>query len=51
MKHTGKNFQFALTLGIVALFVANLLYGSVKIPAGEVFTILFGGASTHASWS
>ena len=51
MKHTGKNFQFALTLGIVALFVANLLYGSVKIPAGEVFTILFGGESTHASWS
>ena len=51
MKHTGKNFQFALTLGIVALFVANLLYGSVKIPAGEVFTILFGGESTHVSWS
>lgn len=51
MKHTGKNFQFALTLGIVALFVANLLYGSVKIPADEVFTILFGGESTHVSWS
>ena len=36
---------------IIALFTANLLYGSVKIPAGEVFHILFGGESTHATWS
>jgi len=50
-KSSTFNFQFALCLGIAVLFIANLLYGSVKIPAGEVFTILFGGESTHASWS
>lgn len=50
-KSSTFNSQFALCLGIVVLFIANLLYGSVKIPAGEVFTILFGGESTHASWS
>lgn len=51
LKSSTFNSQFALCLGIVVLFIANLLYGSVKIPAGEVFTILFGGESTHASWS
>ena len=51
LKSSTFNFQFALCLGIAVLFIANLLYGSVKIPAGEVFTILFGGESTHASWS
>ena len=37
--------------GIIILFVANLLYGSVRIPAGEVFSILLGGESAHPSWS
>ena len=37
--------------GIVILFVANLLYGSVRIPADEVFSILLGGESAHPSWS
>lgn len=36
---------------VAALFLANLLYGSVKIPASEVLTILFGGEATHPSWS
>ena len=37
-------------LCVMALFAANLLYGSVKIPAHEVVSILFGGESTHSSW-
>ena len=35
---------------VVVLFLANLLYGSVKIPTHEVFTILFGGESTQPAW-
>lgn len=38
-------------LCVVALFVANLLCGSVKIPVSEVFSILLGGDSSHSSWS
>lgn len=36
---------------IIVLFAANLLYGSVRIPASEVFHILFGGESAHVSWN
>ena len=35
---------------IAVLFTASLLYGSVKIPASEVLTILFGGESERAAW-
>ena len=45
------NCQFLLCLCIVVLFVANLLCGSVKIPADEAFAILFGGEGTHPSWN
>lgn len=44
------NCQFTLSLLIVALFLANLLYGSVRIPMGEVIHILFGGEASKASW-
>ena len=37
-------------LCVIALFAANILYGSVKIPPHEVFSILFGGESTQPSW-
>ena len=50
MTRTGKNFQFALCLCIAVLFAANLLYGSVKIPASEVLTILSGGESERMAW-
>ena len=45
-------FQMALCgLAIAALFVANLMYGSVSIPAGEVFNILIGGTASRPSWA
>ncbi len=44
------NCQFTLSLCIVALFLANLLYGSVRIPMGEVIHILFGGEASKAAW-
>lgn len=42
---------YFLILCIIALFVANLLYGSVKIPANEVLGILFGNEGTNLSWN
>ena len=38
-------------LAIAALFVANLMYGSVSIPAGEVLNILTGGTASRPSWA
>lgn len=37
-------------LAIMALFMTNLLYGSVSIPAGEVLHILIGGQASKSSW-
>jgi iron complex transport system permease protein len=47
-----KELLYFLLLGglIVALFLANLLMGSVQIPADEVFSILLGGESSKSSW-
>lgn len=42
---------FTLSLCIVILFLANLLYGSVRIPIGEVIHILFGGEPSKAAWA
>ena len=39
-----------LVLGIAGLLVASLFYGSVRIPATEVFDILFGGESEKSAW-
>ena len=36
---------------VAALLAANLLYGSIHIPAGEVITILLGGEGSQPSWS
>lgn len=41
---------YLLIGAIVALFVANLLCGSVHIPAREVMGILFGGEGEKAAW-
>ena len=46
-----RTYKICFVLCLVALFVANLLCGSVKIPASEVFTILFGGECAQPSWN
>lgn len=49
MNKTGRHILLLGVL-IVLLFVANLLVGSVSIPAGEVFRILLGEDTGRASW-
>lgn len=49
MNKTGRNILLLGVL-IVLLFVANLLVGSVSIPADEVFRILLGEDTGRASW-
>ena len=51
-KRSTFNIQLVLCAGmILLLLVANLLCGSVKIPASEVLSILFGGDCMHPSWN
>ena len=38
-------------LAIAMLFMAGLVYGSVNIPAAEVFHILTGGTASRPSWA
>lgn len=49
MNKTGRHILLLGVL-IVLLFVANLLIGSVSIPAGEVLRILLGEDTGRASW-
>lgn len=44
------NIPFLLIGCIVILLAANLLYGSVHIPADEVFNILLGGKAEKVAW-
>ncbi len=46
----GVRYCILMTLAIVILFVLNLLIGSIKIPASDVFSILLGDESQKASW-
>ncbi len=48
-----RGWKYSIGLGtiILLLFIANLLMGSVSIPAVEVFRILQGGEGTKAGWS
>lgn len=48
MKHA-KAFVF-LSFFIIVLFTANLLWGTVRIPTADVFSILTGGEARRASW-
>ena len=41
---------YLLALLTAITFVANLLYGSVRIPVNEVINILLGGVSEKAAW-
>ena len=48
----GLKYSLLLALLVVALFVVNLLVGSVRIPADEVMRILLlGEEGSKASWS
>ena len=47
-----RTFRYGLllTLALILLFVANLLIGSVSIPAGDVVRILLGDEGVKESW-
>lgn len=49
MRHTKT--ILLLSLLTLLLFIANLLWGAVRIPVGEVFNILCGGEAAKASWA
>lgn len=41
----------ALGAALILLFLANLAYGFVKIPIGDVVSILFGAGGEKSTWS
>ena len=46
-----RNFAYALAaLVLLLLFAANLFYGSIDIPRGEVLSILTGGGAQRDVW-
>lgn len=51
MKSKGTTYGIALAFLILVLMGANLLFGSVRIPAGAVWDILLGQEVEKASWS
>lgn len=51
MKHRGLTYELILAGLIVTLVAANLLIGSVHIPAGAVWHILCGDEVEKASWT
>lgn len=51
MKSKGTTYGIALVLLILVLMGANLLFGSVRIPAEAVCDILLGQEVEKASWS
>ena len=44
-------YSILCILAVAVLFLANLFWGVVRIPASEVWHILTGGESSKASWS
>lgn len=51
MKRNATIPYCALGAGIFLLLLANLVFGSVRIPLGDVLSILSGGAASRATWS
>ena len=51
MRHHGFTYEIILILLIIGLIAANLLIGSVHIPAGAVWDILCGNEVEKASWT
>src|SRR5574344_370969 len=47
----GLKYSIILAVACIALAAANLLTGSVSIPANEVWKILFGNGSKNIAWS
>ena len=50
LKGKGLRYGVGLAVIIMLLFLANLLVGSVSIPAEEVVRILMGDEASKASW-
>ena len=50
MMHRKTFFYPAAACVLLVLFAANLVYGAVSIPLGEVVRILLGGATEKAAW-
>lgn len=50
MHHKGTLYATVLSLAIVLLLAANLLWGAVDIPARDVLSILLGGDASRESW-
>ena len=50
MIHKRTVFLILSGLVLVALFVANLIYGAVSIPLSEVVSILLGNETEKAAW-
>ena len=46
----GAIYLIWLSLGIVLMFIANIVIGSVKIPMGAIVHILSGGECLRESW-
>ncbi|MBP8622761.1 iron ABC transporter permease [Bacteroides sp.] len=51
MKHKETTYSLALLIALFVLVGANLLFGSVRIPADAVWNILLGNEVEKASWS
>ena len=51
LNHKGYTYGIALSVVIVLLLFANLIFGSVDIPFSEVLRILSGETSEKASWN
>ena len=50
MHHKGTLYATVLSLAIVLLLAANLLWGAVDIPARDVLSIFLGGDASRESW-
>ena len=48
--HRGLRYCLGLGALVIVLFILNLVMGSIKIPAGDVFSILLGDETSKASW-
>ena len=46
----GVRYSIAISAAILILFLLNILYGSISIPASEVFHILLVGEAQKESW-
>ncbi len=47
---SGITYSFLLLLAIALLFFANLLFGSVRIPAPSVWNIMLGHSAEREAW-